>query len=145
MQTRKNRKNDETSYEKMLKLRRDLSRAVTLLELVKRREKTKREHLHLTIEVYEKRFGHLANFSLEKKKQISVSFKSLAKKKFTRINRYQAQDFSGQVLAEVSALKASRPAFTQLFTNQFGVHQNWANKVSGKVSLPSFKRFNYLN
>lgn len=57
MQTRKNRKNDETSYEKMLKLRRDLSRAVTLLEMVKRREKTKREHLHLTIEVYEKRFG----------------------------------------------------------------------------------------
>lgn len=28
MQTRKNRKNDEASYEKMLKLRRDLSRAV---------------------------------------------------------------------------------------------------------------------
>ncbi|XP_015588318.1 enhancer of polycomb homolog 1 isoform X2 [Cephus cinctus] len=100
MQTRKNRKNDETSYEKMLKLRRDLSRAVTLLELVKRREKTKREHLHLTIEVYEK--------------------------------RYQAQDFSGQILAEVSALKTSRPAFAPLFTNQFGVHQNWANKVCGK-------------
>lgn len=57
MQTRKHRKNDETSYEKMLKLRRDLSRAVTLLEMVKRREKTKREHLHLTIEVYEKRYG----------------------------------------------------------------------------------------
>lgn len=55
MQTRKNRKNDETSYEKMLKLRRDLSRTVTLLELVKRREKTKREHLHLTIEIFEKR------------------------------------------------------------------------------------------
>ena len=56
MQTRKNRKNDETSYEKMLKLRRDLSRTVTLLELVKRREKTKRELLHLTIEVFEKRY-----------------------------------------------------------------------------------------
>ncbi|OAD55378.1 Enhancer of polycomb like protein 1 [Eufriesea mexicana] len=100
MQTRKNRKNDETSYEKMLKLRRDLSRAVTLLEMVKRREKTKREHLHLTIEVYEK--------------------------------RYQAQDFNGQILAEVSALKAPRPAFAPLFTNQFGVHQNWANKVCSK-------------
>ncbi|KAJ8679396.1 hypothetical protein QAD02_015183 [Eretmocerus hayati] len=100
MQTRKNRKNDETSYEKMLKLRRDLSRAVTLLEMVKRREKTKREHLHLTIEVYEK--------------------------------RYQAQDFSGQLLQEVSALKTSRPAFAPLFTNQFGAHQNWANKVCGK-------------
>lgn len=56
MQTRKNRKNDETSYEKMLKLRRDLSRAVTLLELVKRREKIKREYVHLTIEVFEKRY-----------------------------------------------------------------------------------------
>ncbi|XP_031779324.1 enhancer of polycomb homolog 1 [Nasonia vitripennis] len=100
MQTRKNRKNDETSYEKMLKLRRDLSRAVTLLEMVKRREKTKREHLHLTIEVYEK--------------------------------RYQAQDFNGQILAEVSALKTTRPAFAPLFTNQFGVHQNWTNKVCGK-------------
>ncbi|KAH0627554.1 hypothetical protein JD844_003395 [Phrynosoma platyrhinos] len=44
MQTRKNRKNDEASYEKMLKLRRDLSRAVTILEMIKRREKSKREY-----------------------------------------------------------------------------------------------------
>lgn len=56
MQTRKNRKNDEVSYEKMLKLRRDLVRAVTLLELVKRREKCKREFVHLTVEVFEKRY-----------------------------------------------------------------------------------------
>lgn len=56
MQTRKIRKNDEVSYEKMLKLRRDLYRAVTLLELVKRREKIKREYVHLTVEVFEKRF-----------------------------------------------------------------------------------------
>ncbi|XP_077480388.1 enhancer of polycomb homolog 1-like isoform X1 [Stigmatopora argus] len=55
MQTRKNRKNDEASYEKMLKLRRDLSRAVTILEMIKRREKSKREMLHLTLEVVEKR------------------------------------------------------------------------------------------
>lgn len=55
MQTRKNRKNDESSYEKMLKLKRDLSRALTLLEMVKRREKSKRELLHLSIEVFEKR------------------------------------------------------------------------------------------
>lgn len=97
MQTRKNRKNDETSYEKMLKLRRDLSRAVTLLELVKRREKAKRELLHLTIEVYEK--------------------------------RYQAKDFSGSMLAELSAIKSSsRPAFTQLFQNHYS-NQSWANKA----------------
>ncbi|KAJ1519519.1 hypothetical protein ONE63_004801 [Megalurothrips usitatus] len=99
MQTRKNRKNDETSYEKMLKLRRDLSRAVTLLEMVKRREKTKRELLHLTIEVYEK--------------------------------RYQSGDFSGQLLADVSALKNyqhPRPAFAPIFPNQYSVSA-WTNKV----------------
>lgn len=50
-----NRKNDEASYEKMLKLRRDLSRAVTILEMIKKREKVKRELLHLTLEVVEKR------------------------------------------------------------------------------------------
>jgi len=56
MQTRKNRKNEEASYEAMLKLRRDLSRAVTLLEMVKRREKTKKEKLNLTLEVFDKRY-----------------------------------------------------------------------------------------
>lgn len=56
MQTRKNRKNDEASYEKMLKLRRDLSRAVTILEMIKRREKSKRELLHLSLEIAEKRY-----------------------------------------------------------------------------------------
>ncbi|XP_047662548.1 enhancer of polycomb homolog 1-like [Tachysurus fulvidraco] len=55
MQTRKNPKNDEVSYGKMLKLRRDLSRAVTILEMIKRREKSKRELLHLTLEIVEKR------------------------------------------------------------------------------------------
>jgi len=57
MQTRKNRKNDEASYEKMLKLRRDLSRAVVLLEMVKRREKTKKENLTLTAEIFDKRYS----------------------------------------------------------------------------------------
>lgn len=85
MQTRKNRKNDESSYEKMLKLRRDLSRAVTLLEMVKRREKAKREYLNLNIEVFER--------------------------------RYEVQDFSGALLAEVSALRTQRPAFAPLFSN----------------------------
>uniref|UniRef100_A0A8D2DFL5 Uncharacterized protein n=1 Tax=Sciurus vulgaris TaxID=55149 RepID=A0A8D2DFL5_SCIVU len=41
MQTRKNCKNDEASYEKMLKLRQEFSRAITILEMIKRREKTK--------------------------------------------------------------------------------------------------------
>ncbi|XP_065148600.2 enhancer of polycomb homolog 2 isoform X2 [Paramisgurnus dabryanus] len=56
MQTRKNRKNDEASYEKMLKLRREFSRTMSILEMIKKREKSKRELLHLTLEVVEKRY-----------------------------------------------------------------------------------------
>ena len=55
MQTRKNRKNDEVSYEKMLKLRRDLNRAVTLLEMVKRREKAKQDKLEVTAAIFRER------------------------------------------------------------------------------------------
>ncbi|KAM9346902.1 enhancer of polycomb homolog 2 [Symphorus nematophorus] len=62
MQTRKNRKNDEASYEKMLRLRRDFSRTVTILEMIKRRETSKRELLQLTLEVLERRF-QLSDFS----------------------------------------------------------------------------------
>ena len=57
MMTRKNRKNEEASYESMIKLRRDLTKAVTLLEMVKRREKTKKEKLNLTLDIFDKRFA----------------------------------------------------------------------------------------
>ena len=57
MMTRKNRKNEEASYEAMLKLRRDLSRAVTLLDMVRRREKTKKEKLNLTLDIFNKRYS----------------------------------------------------------------------------------------
>ncbi|XP_064447987.1 enhancer of polycomb homolog 1 isoform X4 [Mirounga angustirostris] len=78
MQTRKNRKNDEASYEKMLKLRRDLSRAVTILEMIKRREKSKRELLHLTLEIMEKSF-------------LFYNF------------RYNLGDYNGEIVSEVMA------------------------------------------
>lgn len=76
MQTRKNRKNDEASYEKMLKLKRDLNRAVNLLDLVKKRERMKRDHLNITVDIFKK--------------------------------RYELGDFSGQILAEVTALQSAR-------------------------------------
>ncbi|XP_045530793.1 uncharacterized protein LOC123718405 isoform X2 [Pieris brassicae] len=56
MQTRKNRKNDESSYEKMLKLRRELATALSLLEMVARREKVKREMVKLTALLADKRY-----------------------------------------------------------------------------------------
>merc|ERR1719369_2714218 len=40
----------------MLKLRRDLNRSVMLLDMVKRREKMKKENLNLTTDIFEKRF-----------------------------------------------------------------------------------------
>ncbi|XP_069052556.1 enhancer of polycomb homolog 2 isoform X2 [Lepisosteus oculatus] len=71
MQTRKNRKNDEASYEKMLKLRREFSRTVTILEMIKRREKSKRELLHLTWEVVEKRY-QLGDFGGEILNEVKI-------------------------------------------------------------------------
>ncbi|MCI4378106.1 hypothetical protein PGIGA_G00212030 [Pangasianodon gigas] len=71
MQTRKNRKNDEASYEKMLKLRREFSRAITILEMVKKREKSKRELLHLTLEVVEKRY-QMSDFSGDVLNEVSA-------------------------------------------------------------------------
>ncbi|CAG4963421.1 unnamed protein product [Colias eurytheme] len=57
MQTRKNRKNDESSYEKMLKLRRELATALSLLEMVARRERAKRELVKLTALLAERRYA----------------------------------------------------------------------------------------
>jgi hypothetical protein len=56
MLTRKNRKNDEISYEKMLKLRRDLTKAILIVEMVKNRENKKKELLLLGLELFEKRY-----------------------------------------------------------------------------------------
>ncbi|XP_055360951.1 uncharacterized protein LOC114847416 isoform X2 [Betta splendens] len=66
-----NRKNDEMSYEKMLKLRREFSRTVTILEMIKRREKSKRELLHLTLEVVERRY-QMGDFSGDVIRQVSL-------------------------------------------------------------------------
>uniref|UniRef100_A0A673LCU9 Enhancer of polycomb homolog n=1 Tax=Sinocyclocheilus rhinocerous TaxID=307959 RepID=A0A673LCU9_9TELE len=71
MQTRKNRKNDEVSYEKMLKLRREFSRTTSILEMIKKREKSKRELLHLTLEVFEKRY-QIGDFSGEILNEVTV-------------------------------------------------------------------------
>ncbi|XP_076603297.1 enhancer of polycomb homolog 2 isoform X2 [Chaetodon auriga] len=71
MQTRKNRKNDEASYEKMLRLRREFSRTVTILEMIKRREKSKRELLHLTLEVVERRY-QMGDFSGDTLREVAL-------------------------------------------------------------------------
>ncbi|XP_022232748.2 uncharacterized protein LOC111081111 [Drosophila obscura] len=75
MQTRKNRKNDEASYEKMLKLRRDLQRATTILEMVRRREETKREQLKTTVNIFEKRV-EMRDFNGAVYSELNAQYKS---------------------------------------------------------------------
>ncbi|XP_064238860.1 enhancer of polycomb homolog 2 isoform X2 [Aotus nancymaae] len=105
MQTRKNRKNDEASYEKMLKLRREFSRAITILEMIKRREKTKRELLHLTLEVVEKRY-HLGDYGGEILNEVKInrSEKELYATPATlhNGNHHKAQECKTKVLSPVS-------------------------------------------
>ncbi|PAA62068.1 hypothetical protein BOX15_Mlig003081g2 [Macrostomum lignano] len=57
MQTRKHRKNDEASYEKMLRLRRDMDRACSLIELLVRREETKSALLDTELRVFQRRWS----------------------------------------------------------------------------------------
>lgn len=70
MQTRKNRKNDEESYERILKLRQDLQKALTLLEMVKRREKSKRELIKLSLEISQKRWDTRAHLGEDMYEQL---------------------------------------------------------------------------
>ncbi|CAK9293850.1 unnamed protein product [Gordionus sp. m RMFG-2023] len=56
MQTRKNRKNDEYSYEKMLKLKRDLLRAIKLFDLVKKREALKCQLIQIVSQTFKSRY-----------------------------------------------------------------------------------------
>lgn len=109
MQTRKNRKNDETSYEKMLKLKRDLSKAVNLLKLIENREKLKRDHLKMTVDLFEK--------------------------------RYDIGDFSGHILAEISALKHIKPSNNYISLPNSSQHRSQFDKSQSKVC---FDIFNHL-
>nr|CAB3242834.1 enhancer of polycomb homolog 1-like [Phallusia mammillata] len=170
MQTRKNRKNDESSYEKMLKLRRDLSRAVTILEMVKRREKSKRELLHLTLEVFEKRYQlkdwdakllrsvstqkprsqfSLSGYKRKRMQSGSISIKHNNIKNTSSISQ-------GKLDRETNVLKkpkTKRPRFKNLQSNSSTAFANQATnaeaigrlKHSYKNSVPSQKSSSVAN
>jgi enhancer of polycomb-like protein len=110
MQTRKNRKNDEFAYEKMVKLRRDLMKAITLLEMVKRREKLKREYINLTVEIVEKRY-QLRDWKGEILNEVVKSKRSKAEGRGIRTkNSGMVTSKSGQrVMSDVTSRKRSKP------------------------------------
>ncbi|KAK1174026.1 hypothetical protein AOXY_G4288 [Acipenser oxyrinchus oxyrinchus] len=118
MQTRKNRKNDEASYEKMLKLRRDLSRAVTILEMIKRREKSKRELLHLTLEIIEKRYS-IADFGGEIMAEV-LAQRQLVKPTYTLpiIPLSNSNQFKHQDHMELKEYRPNKPEKTEVRTKR---------------------------
>ncbi|KAM4705512.1 enhancer of polycomb homolog 1 [Rhinophrynus dorsalis] len=107
MQTRKNRKNDEASYEKMLKLRRDLSRAVTILEMIKRREKSKRELLHLTLEIMEKRYN-LGDYNGEIVSEVLAQRQPLKPTYAIPIMPISTSSFKHQDTIEIKSIKQEK-------------------------------------
>ncbi|XP_053322158.1 enhancer of polycomb homolog 1 isoform X2 [Spea bombifrons] len=112
MQTRKNRKNDEASYEKMLKLRRDLSRAVTILEMIKRREKSKRELLHLTLEIMEKRYN-LGDFNGDIVSEVLAQRQPLKPTYAIPIIPISSSPFKHQDTVEIKANKQEKSEFVR--------------------------------
>lgn len=83
MQTRKNRKNDEESYEKILKLGYDMGKALSLFDMVKKREKTKAALIALEEKIFvERRANSLTATSngdalLKPKPEFFVSFEDV--------------------------------------------------------------------
>lgn len=68
--------------------------------MVNRRERMKKDHLKLTIDVFDK--------------------------------RYRIGDFSGQVLAEVSALKHIKPVSSYLSTHHPHHNQQQSHRITGE-------------
>ncbi|XP_078084110.1 enhancer of polycomb homolog 2 isoform X3 [Mustelus asterias] len=126
MQTRKNRKNDEASYEKMLKLRREFSRAVTILEMIKRREKTKRDLLHLTLDVVEKRY-HMGDFGGE----IMSELRTLKQEKMVSNTPVSLHNGNHCKAAESKTVKQQQPhliSFKEEVTDTVRVKKKYVKK-----------------
>uniref|UniRef100_A0A0N4UXV2 Enhancer of polycomb-like protein n=1 Tax=Enterobius vermicularis TaxID=51028 RepID=A0A0N4UXV2_ENTVE len=83
MQTRKNRKNDEESYEKILKLGYDMGKALSLFEMMKKREKTKAALIALDEKIFvERRMSSLSvttngDTNVKTKPEFYVSFEDI--------------------------------------------------------------------
>lgn len=107
---------------------------MTILELIKRREKTKREHVHLGVEIFEKRYqardynGHLlAEFT-----NSAVKSSRYASNLLNKIHK-EAVDQSID-----TTFSLSRPAFAPLYGNQYSSqhsNQAWTNSGAQYHSL----------
>ena len=123
MQTRKHRKNDEASYEKMLKLRRDLSRALSLLDMIKKREKFKREVVHFGIEVYEKRY-QLSDYSGHVINELTAQVKQQPRPNSAPLSTIQSSNVWSNA---IPPLTGNLPSIQSNRGRSYKVRNNWNN------------------
>lgn len=100
----------------MLKLRRDLNRACTILDMVKRREQSKKDHLQLTVEVFEKRYGSVFLNQVQPKNScdcFSYVLYHHSNENFEH-SRYTAGDYAGQILQQCMDMIRYQPPATNL-------------------------------
>lgn len=76
MQTRKNRKNDEFSYEKMLRLKRDFLTAKDLVDLLQKRELCKHDILEVELEIFDERYK-MKDFNSRVYNELNLSSRSV--------------------------------------------------------------------
>lgn len=92
---KKSRKNDSTAYFKMRKLRLDLERARLLLSMVEKREKLKREKLHISYNLFQLQLKQLQDEQKTPKQPKRLPTKteeSIKKKKKRRLSTPSKED-----------------------------------------------------
>lgn len=139
MQTRKNRKNDEASYEKMLKLKRDLNRAVTLLDLVKKRERMKRDQLSITVDIFKKRY-ELGDYSGQILAEVSAQQRARAQ---NNVNSYRDQD--GKISRSADGHARKRREYRKRQNNQNSVSHSRSNMDQFEFGDSEEESFKYHN
>lgn len=104
--------------------RRNLNRALTILEMIKRREKTKREHVHLGIEIFEKRY-QAKDFN----GQMLAEFTNTAVKSSRYDLIWLLNDARSKLIH--SSFYYFRLAFAPLYGNHYAGQSNqWSNSTS---------------
>lgn len=134
MQTRKNRKNDEDSYEKILKLVHDMSKAQQLFDMTARREKQKLALIEMETEILQKRmemgdFGTSSCFNEVTEKLRASSSEENSTKPLSEINGTTGQD-------ENSSAKKKKRVRRKVMIDKDIVSKAWLRKNAENWNRP---------
>jgi len=90
LKKKKFKKNDENSYLKLKQLRREFEHARTLLEMIKKREKLKRDYLYFYAQVFESQLENIRDgtFSMEPDRKKQKKLPKPKKDRFFMVNSF---------------------------------------------------------